>query len=608
MAITTSCPGCKSLFRLPDTLAGQTVRCQKCEALFPVPMVVTGPPVSPASPSASAPSSAMPPAPPEIPAPPAVKASPVPPAPATPETVAPPVVKAAPEPPALPIAAPPIGETKPMAQPPASPEVSKTPAEAKPAAAGNPAEPAAPAVPAAPGTPPPLPKAPAAPEPPPPSAYWSLVALAMFFAGAILTGTIAAFWVYSHIVPRTPVTFVAPPRPVIHNGPRAEIPPKGPPFGFKDGAWPKKIPGNATPTPWRVLIDFNGRANVDGSIETPAPGVNHGRFGNDGPYRLYRVQLVQGRNYHFYVNTNGLFKPRIEILDGPDVVASKKEGNTTRVLVAFRPKRTAEYQIFVTSQERIPNPFFLSIAPEMISPPIAGNFAFQTRFLDVNFLRLQDPLDPAPPDAEAGPHREYEFQMQANQEYVFTVFNANFRPMLRILENGMPNDWFPNDAIDPNRIRFTYRAPQAGNVRVRIYGSQYALGNYTLTVEHKQKQLQTILAVVDAEGKYTDQRALTATDLNEPAFVGRGLYKSYLLVGLEKGKKYTVEMTSNTYDTYLGVYDPLNRQVAVHVSPVGARKASITFEATAAGNYRVHAASARPTDMGTYTLRVTPTP
>ena len=40
MSITTSCPGCKSLFRLPEELAGKQVRCQKCAELFEVPHLV----------------------------------------------------------------------------------------------------------------------------------------------------------------------------------------------------------------------------------------------------------------------------------------------------------------------------------------------------------------------------------------------------------------------------------------------------------------------------------------------------------------------------------------------------------------------------------------
>ncbi len=37
MSISTNCPNCKSLFRLPDELAGRTAKCQKCAQLFVVP-------------------------------------------------------------------------------------------------------------------------------------------------------------------------------------------------------------------------------------------------------------------------------------------------------------------------------------------------------------------------------------------------------------------------------------------------------------------------------------------------------------------------------------------------------------------------------------------
>src|SRR5687768_11607862 len=39
MAITTLCPGCRSLFRLPEELAGRQARCQKCGQRFLVPGV-----------------------------------------------------------------------------------------------------------------------------------------------------------------------------------------------------------------------------------------------------------------------------------------------------------------------------------------------------------------------------------------------------------------------------------------------------------------------------------------------------------------------------------------------------------------------------------------
>src|SRR5436190_19900664 len=37
MAIATTCPNCKAIFRLADELAGKTVKCQKCQQMFVVP-------------------------------------------------------------------------------------------------------------------------------------------------------------------------------------------------------------------------------------------------------------------------------------------------------------------------------------------------------------------------------------------------------------------------------------------------------------------------------------------------------------------------------------------------------------------------------------------
>src|SRR5262245_20421964 len=37
MPISTTCPSCSAIFRLPDELAGRKVKCQKCDQLFVVP-------------------------------------------------------------------------------------------------------------------------------------------------------------------------------------------------------------------------------------------------------------------------------------------------------------------------------------------------------------------------------------------------------------------------------------------------------------------------------------------------------------------------------------------------------------------------------------------
>ena len=47
MSIETTCPGCKSLFQLPDDLAGETVRCEACGGTFEVPASEPIPTVEP---------------------------------------------------------------------------------------------------------------------------------------------------------------------------------------------------------------------------------------------------------------------------------------------------------------------------------------------------------------------------------------------------------------------------------------------------------------------------------------------------------------------------------------------------------------------------------
>jgi predicted Zn finger-like uncharacterized protein len=77
MPIATTCPNCKAMFRLPEDLAGKTVKCQKCAQLFVVPegntetvapgAVVTGADSAPPEPAQSTPISLPPPPSPKPP-------------------------------------------------------------------------------------------------------------------------------------------------------------------------------------------------------------------------------------------------------------------------------------------------------------------------------------------------------------------------------------------------------------------------------------------------------------------------------------------------------------------------------------------------------------
>lgn len=55
MSISTRCPGCASLFKLPSDLAGKRVRCEKCKQMFDVPAAGQGDlelPLIPSTPTA----------------------------------------------------------------------------------------------------------------------------------------------------------------------------------------------------------------------------------------------------------------------------------------------------------------------------------------------------------------------------------------------------------------------------------------------------------------------------------------------------------------------------------------------------------------------------
>ena len=505
MTITTTCPGCNALFRLPAELAGQEVRCQTCERLFTVP--------------------------------------------------APPATGEAPPPEAPPAPAPAIAST-----PPAEPAPAVLPARKTPAPVEQPA-----------------------------SLLAAAILLAVFFVGVAGVITASALWVHANLAPVARVTVVFPPTPV---------------FGPVDVDQP--IGGNqkaAVPTP--IHFDFNGKKTLNDRTMHPLPGFDHGRWGKAGPYRAYRIHLVQNTTYNFYITSFGGFTPRLEIFEGDQPVANRTGVFPGRVMLSYRPKKTADHVLLITAPERVAGPFFMSIAPEEKAAPIAARLGPQGLYASELLLRVDEPLELKGFRAATGPYRDYDVFLEANQEYAISVSAATFRPLLRIDEKA------EHSAL-PGRTRLDiiHRAGFTGNHRMRVSSEQYGLGKYIFTITRRgapgvSPQPQNIIAVLDAENRYEDKRAFNATDPPEPAFAGRGAHKVYL-VRLEKGSNVTLELTSNTFDPYLAVYDPDQKQIATALSKLGACNARLTFRAPDTGTYRIHAAASRPKELGAYQFKILP--
>jgi hypothetical protein len=112
---------------------------------------------------------------------------------------------------------------------------------------------------------------------------------------------------------------------------------------------------------------------------------------------------------------------------------------------------------------------------------------------------------------------------------------------------------------------------------------------------------QTIIAALDRNGNFTEQRALAPSD---PLMVGQRAYKVYL-VQLEAGKKYRIEMSLGETPTSLTLFDPKDNLFA---NTAAKKDVSFSFVPNQAGLYRIHAAAPLPKDREAYTLRVTTDP
>jgi predicted Zn finger-like uncharacterized protein len=401
MPITTSCPGCNALFRLPETLAGKQVRCQKCGHQFLVPLVLTA--------------GEMPPA----------------------KQPAPVVAEKPPEP--VQASAPPV------------PEPEEELLEAK---LVEPKEQAKPA--------------PVAPLPPesPPSVLWLTAALIFFVLAMLATGGAAGMWVSTHLESPARAMIVAPFHGVNKN---------------KDFGFGKEKVLQAMEALPEDLFHDDGKTHIQVRLQFPN-GVG-GRFGNDGPFRLYRLHLKEGTMYNVLVAAENA-QPKLQIYDGDLLVAKAvAQFPANRVMLGYRATRTGEHLIFISTQNGDAVNITLKTAPEVRAPEQRVEFDAAGSATFNHALRIEDALDPN--DKEFGPYREYVVRLEEGKAYQLRVRLVPFMPILRISDGVRTDEIFGDDQT--KIIDHTYRAARTGDHRIRITSENAAIGPYTLDIITKKK-------------------------------------------------------------------------------------------------------------------------
>lgn len=536
MSITTTCPSCQALFRLPESLSGKAVRCQKCGQMFRVP----GPLAEPPAPAAE------PPAPPietvDAAAPALQPADDIAEAALAPETPADDIVEAT---------------LAPETPPPGDDVVEATLAEPKTE----------------------KPRQAPAPERAP-SNLVSLALLMVFLFGLFSVGLFAVAWTVMHLGPPVHVSRV----PIrLGNAGNQN-------FGVDqkfDGR--PNLPAAAAK---QILLGFDGKA-VENGVTDEAPGFDHGKWNRDGPYRLYRVQLQDGNAYHFFLSSFGV-ATRLRIVDGDAVVAEQSAVQpNNRLILGFQPKRTGEHLLWVTTQNRNVANFFLSITRASRVNPAGLDLRFNPNLTRPTSLRLEDPLDKT--GNQFGTCHDYNVTFADDQDYVVSVVNAGFVPVLRIDDNQPVR---AGNAVAGN-LTINLRSGINGKHRIRVTSEQFGLGNYTLKIEAKPVQIQRILATLDDKGTYESKRAFAPADPKEP---GWGSYKEYL-IGLEEGKRYRFELTQGEMLTRIKLFDPKGK----HVASTGVQN-FVLHRPDQTGTYRVRVFAPLPKDRAEYTFRVTTEP
>jgi predicted Zn finger-like uncharacterized protein len=449
---------------------------------------------------------------------------------------------------------------------------------------------------------------------------WTTALVALFLFSVLGSSVFAVVWIIVHLGPPIQAASARPVRPPIENrdaGPRKDDRIALDKDRFKDFAvkdrprFDKDLldkdrkfkdfpPPLVVPVP--IVVGFDGRAFVNGRTEKPL-GIDDGKWNQDGPYRLHKIQLQQGKTYNFHVSSNH-FTPRVQIFDGDNKVAECVGAGpfqAWRAMLAFQPKRSGEHLILINSVERFSAGFFaMSIAPENRPVATAADLTAKTTYTHFGQLRVEDPLEVSP--KKYGPYHEYDVTLEADKDYTFTVTSQfNVIPVLQIHEDKRILEHVGGDRkIDFNdfRVAAAYRPPNSGKYRVRVTSKDFGLVNYTLTIATKAVAVQTILAALDGTGTFADQRELSPSD---PKLAGRGHYKAYLIT-LEQGKKYRIEMTQKGVATSLILLDPIQQKVG------DVTDAPLVFTAQRTGMYKLRVAASLPKAREPYSLRITTEP
>lgn len=307
MAITTTCPGCNALFRLPEELAGKQVRCQKCARMFLVPGFA-----------------------------------------AVVEPVAAPPVE---------VAAPPPLPTEEVAAP--QPEPAAEPVIVATEAAPEPAKPA----------PPPPPPAPER-EPSTAwlAGMLAIFLVAMLTSGAFAAMWIYSDLAPPQRVTVVPpfrgtnvqngavkqFGFGGAMDQNLQFIPEAKV------------AVERRVA-----EPIDIAFGQNHSAVVQDRIEMAPPNVEPGRFGNHGAFRLYRIHLEQDKTYNFLVTSPhfspriNLLERDLVVIDRFEFNQRK------RTMFSYTPGMTGEYRIWIYTNDFVaePNNSFTLFVSAVTAPP-----------------------------------------------------------------------------------------------------------------------------------------------------------------------------------------------------------------------------------------------
>jgi hypothetical protein len=242
--------------------------------------------------------------------------------------------------------------------------------------------------------------------------------------------------------------------------------------------------------------------------------------------------------------------------------------------------------------------FWAIAAPEQPDAKKAENDAKDLLKLPASFegkIAENDPVDPV----HNQPAKTHKMRLAAGKTYVIDLMSSDFDTFLRLEDSAGKQLAEDDDGGQDTNAQIVFTPEKTGEFKVVATRFEEGQGAYTLKIEELKYKAAKAQAI-PKDGLSVDAKLDNTDPFDQLG--GKQRFKLYS-VKLEAGKTYTIDMTSNDFDSFLRLMDSRFKLLESDDDGGGNLDARITFRPRENGVYHI-IATTLDGDLGDFNLRV----